>query len=72
VFCSEKFWSVLKPGAVDVRRARAEHVQCLVTGFGINARLLQPVSVVLSKPPRKESVALPGNANTENADEGNK
>lgn len=72
MFCSEKFWSVLKPGAVDVRKAGAEHVQCLVTGFGINAKLLQPVSVAFSKPQRKENVALPGSVSTENVDEGNK
>ena len=72
MFCSEKFWTVLKPGAVDVRKAGAEHVQCLVTGFGISARLLQPVSVVFSKPQRKENVALLGSVSTENADEGNK
>lgn len=69
MFCSEKFWTVLKPGAVDVRKVRAEHVQCLVTGFGINAKLLQPVSVAFSKPQRKESVALPGSVSTENASE---
>ncbi len=69
MFCSEKFWTVLRPNDVELQRAAAEHVQCLATGFGINARLLQPVSVVFSKPQKKESVALPGSANTEGADE---
>lgn len=69
MFCSEKFWTVLPPNAEGLQRAAAEHVRCLVTGFGTNARLLQPVSVVFSKPPRSESVALPGSVNT-TADEG--
>jgi len=64
VFCSEKFWTVLRPNDVGLRRAAAEHVQCLATGFGINARLLQPVSVVFLKPQKNESAALPGSANT--------
>jgi len=68
VFCSEKFWTVLPPSDVDLQRAAAEHVQCLATGFGINARLLQPVSVVFLKPQKNESVALPGSANTQNAE----
>lgn len=68
MFCSEKFWTVLPPGGVDVRKVRAEHVRCLVTGFGINARLLQPVSVVFSKPQKKESVALLGNASTQSVE----
>lgn len=69
MFCSGKFWTVLRPSDVGLQQAAAEHVRCLVTGFGINARLLQPVSVVFSKPQKNESVALPGSANT-TADEG--
>ena len=72
MFCSEKFWSVLKPGAVEVQQAAAEHVQCLVRSFGTNARLLQPVSVVFSKPPKKENAALPGSVSTKDASEGKK
>lgn len=68
MFCSEKYWSVLPRGVVATRKVAAEHVQCLVTGFGINARLLQPVSVAFSKPPSKENVALPKPESTPNAE----
>lgn len=68
MFCSGKFWTVLGPNDVELQRAAAEHVRCLVTGFGTNAKLLQPVSVVFSKPQKNESVALPGSANTQNAE----
>lgn len=72
VCSSQKFWTVYPRGVVlDVV---SDTFAALATGFGTRAKLIEPVSVVFSKPPKSEKSASPGkeliSANTNNARKG--
>jgi len=69
VCSSQKFWTVYpKSVALDVV---SDTFAALATGFGIRAKLIEPVSVVFSKLQPKEKSASPGkeliSVNTSNA-----